>query len=205
MTWVDHLIFDSAEWTQPAAQCAVLRHLHAHTDAGQALGDINWTRLHGLRAAVAQFFDAPEATGSLAALDSIELEHAPGARLTALLFVGWLAVQLGWKPADGNASNFAKATGGNVRVQLRESAGGGLGIGRVKLWGRDGSAFVVTRGADSEFFNTSARYGLNGREMTQVVPVGAQATAELVGEELTHNGAHTVYLKTLKLIEPLLG
>jgi glucose-6-phosphate dehydrogenase assembly protein OpcA len=208
MSWVDHLIYDSAEWKQPAAQYAILRDLHAHTDAGNALGDINWTRLNGLRLAVAQLFDAPGSAATLAALTSIEVSHAAGARLTALLFVGWLAVQLGWKVggnvAGGGPISFTTPGGGTVSVQLNEGAAG-QGIGQIKMQAGDGSNFTVSHEEGSTFFNTSAHYGKDGRDLNLVLPVGAQSTAELVGEELTHSGAHGVYLKTLSLIEPLIG
>ncbi len=205
MAWVDHLIYDSADWKQPAAQCAILRQLHPHTNAGRALGDINWTRLNGLRLAVASFFDVPGATATLAVLNSIEVDHAPGARLTALLFVGWLAVQLGWSVA-GNASTirFTNKAGGTVAVKLREGVVG-QGIGQIKMQADDGSTFTVNRDSDSSFFNTSAYYGRDGRELNQVVPVGPQDTAELVSEELTNSGAHGVYLKVLDLVESLIG
>lgn len=209
MAWVDHLIYDSADWKEPAKQCAILRQLHPHTDAGRALGDINWTRLNGLRLAVASFFDVPGAAATLAALDSVEVDHAPGARLTALLFVGWLAMQLGWN-IGGNAAagvdafEFVSVAGNKIAIRFRESAAG-QAIGQIKMQASDGSKFTVSREAGSDFFNTSAHYGRDSRDLNQVVRIGAQDTAELVSEELSNSGAHGVYLKTLDLIEPLIG
>lgn len=207
MTWVDHLIFDSAEWKQPAAQFKILSRLHAHTKEGDALGDINWTRLNGLRLAVAQLFDAPGAAATLHTLTSLEIEHAPGARLTALLFVGWLAAQLGWKAvgdAGGGAVSFSAPGGGTVAVQLREGAADSA-LSSIEMQAGGGSSFSVNREAGSDFYKTTAHYGRDGRDLTQVVPVGPQEAAELVSEELTHSGAHRVYLKSLKIVGPLLS
>ena len=173
---------------------------------GSALGDINWTRLNSLRFAVAQLFDAPGAAAALAALTSIEVDHAPGARLTALFFVGWLAVQLGWKAGGKRRSasiSFARPVAGRSSVQLSEGSGG-PGIGQIKMQAADGSAFTVRTGG-IRLLHTSAHYGMDGRDLNQMVPVGPQDAAGLVSEELTHSGAHSVYFKTLKLIEPLVG
>ena len=73
MAWVDRLIFDSGDWTSPAAQFALVRRVSEAHDLSESLADLNWTRQLGLRAAVAQFFDAPGSADTLAGLDTLAI------------------------------------------------------------------------------------------------------------------------------------
>ena len=202
MSWVDRLIFDSAEWERPAEQFAILRRVSKEADLDDtALADLNWTRLGGLRFAVAQFFDAPGALAALASLESVEIAHGPGfgIRTRALLLVGWLAAQLDWQPAGGQSLDFRTADGRTVKVKL--DAGGGQegeGIRRVVLRAADGSEFTVSRDTGSDFFNTCA-HGGNRRDLCQVLPVGPEDTAALVSAELVHGG-HGAYRRALEMI-----
>jgi glucose-6-phosphate dehydrogenase assembly protein OpcA len=99
--WVDRLLFDSAEWTEPSrpfhrllescpTQCA-------ETPVRQTvLCDLNWTRLLGCRFALAALFDHHAALQELPRVNRLHLKHAPGARTAALLFLGWISSRLGW-------------------------------------------------------------------------------------------------------------
>ena len=195
MAWVDCLIFDSANWPQPARQFSIVKKLAAAATLEHGLADLNWTRLAGLRLAVAQFFDAPCTHDALTGINSVEITHASGARTLATLLAGWLAAQLGWQPAA--VSGFQRGDGGVVPVSFQESSG--AGIGRVELRSAEGSRFTVSRDAGSGFFNTVAR-SADGHELPQVLPVGPEETADLVSAELVHGGGHRVYLRVLELV-----
>ncbi len=182
MAWVDCLIFDSATWTQPAGQFAIVKKLAAAAGLEHGIADLNWTRLSGLRLAIAQFFDAPATQAALSGLDTVEITHAPGARTQAMLLAGWLAAVLGRE------------------VKPSFQPGEGAGIGKVVLTANDGSRFTVNREAGSGFYNTCAQ-AADGHELCQLLPVGPEETADLVSAELVHGGGHRVYLRALELIE----
>ena len=200
MAWVDCLIFDSAGWPQPGAQFAIVKTLAAAAGLEHGLADLNWTRLSGLRLAMAQFFDVGTTHDALAKLDAVEISHAPDARAQAILLIGWLAAQLGWQPVSGES--FKTADGRTVKLALQ--AQDGPGIGRVVLRAADGSRFTVSREAGSGFFNTCA-LAPDGHELCQVLPVGPEETADLVSAELVHGGGHRVYLRALALVEGMWG
>ena len=207
LAWVDRLIFDSGDWANPAAQFAIVRRISHLHGLDESLADLNWTRHAGLRAAVAQFFDAPDALSALAGLDTVEITYAggAGARTGALLLVGWLATQLGWTPSTGGKGtlSFQSVQGQPVTVKLDGSGDGdGAYINRVWVHATEGSEFTVSRDANSSFYNTSARR--DGREHHQVLPVGPQDVADLVSAELVHGGGHHTWLDALKLIEGVL-
>ncbi len=201
MAWVDCLIYDSADWTSPAAQFAIVKKLAAAASLEQSLSDLNWTRLDGLRSALSQFFDAPGTHDALAGLNKLNIIHAPAARTQAVLLAGWLAVSLGWRPTGGSpwrSAGFQAADGRQIAVTFDEKDGAGLS--RVELGAADGSHFVVSRMAKSNFFNTCASIGQEGHELCQVLPVGPEDMEDLVSAELVHGGGHGAYQRALDLV-----
>ena len=209
MQWVDRLIFDSADWSRPAEQFAIVRRISQASDLDpEALADLNWTRLAGLRFAIAQFFDAPDALDMLAELDSVEISHGPGAgvRTRALLLVGWLASQLGWRPAaemeiNGVELRFRAADARTITVKLNADGAEGEGIRRVSLHAaEEGGDFTVSRDTGSDFYSTCAHCGSRS-EQRQLLPVGPQETAALVSAELIHGGGCGAYLRALEMVE----
>lgn len=205
MAWVDRLIFDSAEWSDPVAQFAIVRRIDAHADLDTVLADLNWTRLRGWRLALAQFLDLPGGADAFSRIVSLEITLGADAGLTAMFLTGWLAAQLGWKaPANPTEDPYFQSPAGlPLAVSFVEARGSG--ILRVVLKAEDGSEFVVSHEPESDFLNTSAVVGAYGRTVQQVLPAGAAGLAALVSEELVHGGEHKVYLKALELIVPMLG
>ena len=206
MAWVDCLIYDSADWPSPRAQFVIVKKLAKAADLENGLADLNWTRLRGLRAAVAQFFDAPDALKALSDMESVELVHSdnPGSRTRALLFVGWLASQLGWRRtgqigADG-ARSLQTGSGRDMTIKLHPGDAGDASPRRVTLRAAGGSEFTISRDAGSDFFSTSAHCGGAG-EQRQMLPVGPEDLASLVAAELVHGGGHKAYLRALAAVE----
>ena len=204
MAWVDRLIFDSADWPNPAEQFAIVRRISDTHDLDDSLADLNWTRHAGLRSAITQQFDAPGSAETLAGLDSVEITYVggTGARTAALLVAGWLATQLGWTPAAGGKGtlSFQNASGKTVTVKLDGSGeGNGVYVSRVFLHAADGSEYTVNREAGSNFYTATARR--EGREQTQVLPVGPQDLADLVSAELVHGGGHRTCLCAISAVE----
>ena len=206
MAWVDCLIYDSADWPQPGAQFAIVKKLARDADLEHGLADLNWTRLHSLRAAVAQFFDAPDALEALGEMESVELIHSAnaGSRTRALLFVGWLASQLGWRPNGlndaGDAPRFRTAAGRKLAIQLHEGSAEDADTRRVTLRTAGGGEFTISRDGGSDFFSTCAHCG-SSSEQRQMLPVGAEDLAALVSAELVHGGGHKTYLRALAAVE----
>ena len=205
MAWVDRLIYDSADWPDPAAQFAIVRRIDAHADLDTVLADLNWTRLRGWRLALAQFLDLPGGPEAFAKLAKLEVSFGADAGLAAMLLTGWLAAQLGWKAPESPAqdASFHGPNGQTIAVSFVE--GEGSGILGVQLSGSEGSEFSVSHERDSAFLNTKAVVGAYGRCEQQVLPFGAADLGGLVSAELVHGGEHRVYLRALELIMPMLG
>ncbi len=94
-TWVDRVIYDSHGWSDFKSQMHLLEQARQEANQRIVSCDLNWTRLDNLRFALAQFFDHPASHHRLAKISKVRIDFAPGFRSTALLFMGWLAAQLG--------------------------------------------------------------------------------------------------------------
>jgi glucose-6-phosphate dehydrogenase assembly protein OpcA len=109
----DHIVFDSAAFTDPTRDLAVLagiiRRSRATAVNYKAFHDFNWERLAPWRAALAQAFDPPYLT-HLAHVTQVRLGFAytfdPSIipqPTQAYLLAGWLASRLDWQPVTYQA------------------------------------------------------------------------------------------------------
>lgn len=201
--WIDRLIFDSNSWDDPAGQFAHVKKIAGLTDVRTVLCDLNWTRLHSLRAGLAQFFDNSGAMPCLRSLDRVEITHAPGARISALLLLGWLATQLGWK-LDSVLGRHAFRGPDRREIAFELKSEPGACISECVL--RAGQAeFRLNRGQSGEFFHATMKNGRFFEPSEQMLPVGRDRITETLLLELSRGGKHPLYLKSLAAIEPLVA
>ncbi|MGA3169524.1 MAG: glucose-6-phosphate dehydrogenase assembly protein OpcA [Chthoniobacteraceae bacterium] len=201
-TWVDRLLYDSQTWRQPAISMQLLRGEIEPQSPRMTLCDLNWTRSLYLRQAIAQIFDDPEYLDELAGLEAVNLVHAPGMRMTALLMTGWLAAQLGWN-AEGPGTDpiqFQARLGKKVAVTLREAPGRALGSIELKA---GEATFLVAHREGSDFLHGEIRLP-GDRESHSLMPGGKDDLVALLKDELMSGGKHKVYLKAVMAITPLL-
>ncbi len=201
-TWVDRLIFDSQAWQNPKEQFVLLRASLAETKTRLILCDLNWTRLIDWRQAVAGLFDGPGDRAYLQQIDKAEISHAPGHRTTAMLLVGWIIAQLGWKleKKEKDAFTFSKPEGGPVKLEIREE--GTHAIESLVL--SSGSAsFRLCHESGSSYLHEEIHLP-EGRDCHYLLPPGKDTTLDLFNEELWRGGKHKVYLRALQAVGPLL-
>ena len=200
-SWVDRLIFDSSVWSKPGKQLEIVGRIGSLSDRRTVLCDLNWTRLLNVRTAVASFFDHAAALPHLSRLESVEIEHAPGVRTTALLLLGWLASRLGWKLDHLLSENFfVTGDGRQVKFDVREVQG--ACIGKVVLKSADAS-FELSRASGEEYYHAS----MTGEGLPQagrMLSAGRQDIATILLMELSRGGRHPQYDAALKVIAPLL-
>jgi glucose-6-phosphate dehydrogenase assembly protein OpcA len=166
------------------------------------LCDLNWTRLLTARFALANVFDHASVLADLPNLREVSVTHAPIARTTGILLIGWLAAQLGWKLESVlGAHCFRDKNNNEVRFQLREAEG--ASISRVEFKS-PAMEIVLSREANSDFFHAAIR-GQSIPESTQILPAGRDSLREHLLMELSRGGLHPLYSKALAAIRPLLG
>ena len=198
--WIDRLIIDSLPWSRPREQFARLQASLATAKATLTLRDLNWTRSLNIRQALAQFFDTPEHLAQLPQLSAIRIGHAPGHRSTALLLVGWLAAQLGLTLKTPAALTFETADRREVAVQLDETTGAPLAGCALTC----GSATFALRRESEQHFLRADIHLPGDRHFQHLLPAGPTTALELLDEEMTRGARHTLYLRALAAITPLL-
>jgi glucose-6-phosphate dehydrogenase assembly protein OpcA len=201
-SWIDRLIFDSNSWENPSNQFAIVKQIATLGDVRTVLCDLNWTRLHPLRFALAQFFDNACASPCLGNIKEVEIVHAPGARMSALLLLGWLANQLGWK-LDTVLGNHSFRTTDHKEVHFKLIEEPGSCVSSCRLMTQI-SKFHVDRASGGQFFHATATGGPLDK-FSQLLPAGRERAVDTLLAELSRGGHHPLYLKSLDIIEPLLA
>lgn len=198
-SWVDRLIYDSAEWSNPAHQFSIVRHLSARDRKGTVLCDLNWTRLQPWRYAMASLFDHAAAFPKLAMADSIGIDMGTG-RTAALLLLGWFACQLDWTPGPAH-DEFLSPTGRRVAFTIRENGDHGRSAVKIRC---DGAEFELALGAESDFFEATIQI-TECAKSRQLFPAPRQSMTDTLLTELSRAGRHPLYTKSLEKVLPLLG
>lgn len=199
-SWVDRLLFDSQTWEQPGKQLAIVRQIGTLSKGRTVLCDLNWARLLSSRFALASFFDNTSALKHLRDIRKVEITHAPGAKTTAVLLLGWLAAQLEWSLQElmGNRF-FLDAKGEQIGFVLQEAPG--ACISRCEFQA-EGANFSLTRESGSEFFRAEIA-GPDVPPTQQMLSAGREKITDILTMELGRGGRHPLYLKAVSAILPL--
>lgn len=197
-SWVDRLIFDSRTWADPAAQFRLTRRICAVTET--VLCDLNWTRLHPWRFAMANLFDHSAALACLKEISSVQIECCPESSTTSLLLLGWLADRLGWK-LQSLLGSHSFITPQGREVGFETTCRGENGISSVVLSGQ-GFSFRLHREPSSGFFH--ATLVLPGvPETVLTLGSGRERLTDTLLAELSRGGRHPLYPRALAAIGPL--
>lgn len=91
----NNIIVDSCNFNEPEKDLLNLQEL---VENGVPLADLNWRRISGWQELTAQAYDAPNRRAALSEIDRVNIDYEKGSPVQALLFIGWFASRLGWKP-----------------------------------------------------------------------------------------------------------
>lgn len=201
--WVDRLIIDSNSWSDPARQFRILQEVRSLGRARSALADLNWTRLFHLRYAVAQIFDLPAAAERIGHIQSVEIRHAPGYRLTALQLLGWMASRLDWRLDHGDDAHvFRRRDGTPVTFRLTEQYDATACVESVRIDLGDAGASVKREAVGDYYLATFS--APDQAPFAQMLPAGREKTADILLSELSRISRHPLFWPAIRAIEPLL-
>jgi glucose-6-phosphate dehydrogenase assembly protein OpcA len=195
---VDRLIYDSADWKNPAEQFGIVNEIGNFTETRTILCDLNWTRLLGTRFALAQLFDHSCVLAHMKDIRKVSISTSN--RLTGLLLLGWLAAQLGWKHQSllGKES-FVSAGGTPIEFEILES--GGEAVSRC-AFSSEGASFEITREKGSAYYHAKV-CGDDSCEKPMLVSAGRSKLTDILLMELSRGGTHPLYARALAAITPL--
>lgn len=96
------IIMDSSYFSDPEREFLKMQQL---VDAETYVADLNWHRLSIWQELTAAAYDPPERRDSLIDVDRVTIDYEKGNAAQALLFLGWLASRLNWKPISHTETN----------------------------------------------------------------------------------------------------
>jgi glucose-6-phosphate dehydrogenase assembly protein OpcA len=198
-SWVDRLIFDSNSWHNPHHQFSIIRHISSSEKRSAVLCDLNWTRLHAWRFALASQFDNASAFPHLNQVESLSLRCAPGSRIAALLLIGWLAGRLKWR-LDAENDSFTTSSDQIIPFHIEETSGPDLSLISIKS---SNARFELQLAEGSDFFESTIQTpGIP--EIRQILPAPRGRLEDTLLAELSRAGRHALYTESLEVILPLL-
>ena len=198
---IDRLFIDSAEWHEPMAEFEMLESAHEADTSDFEVHDLSWTRTHFIRAALAGCFQDAVALGKLPLVEQIEISHAPGQRVAALLLGAWIAERLHWQLDDkGKGIRFLKPEGGRVNLVLNEG-NGGCCVQRLTLIGPELRA-EVSRNPSSVFVRVCADCG--GHTHEEMLPADVETEAELISSQLSRAHGTSLYIAMVPMLRRML-
>lgn len=200
--WVDRLIYDSREWRDFDSRMHLVEAAQREGQQRQmVLCDLNWARLLHFRLAFAQFFDHPMSHRHFDKIENISLVCGRGYRATGLLFIGWIAAQLGWEiQRAGDSFEMKYADGKIVGAELTESGDAPL----LSFSARTREVEFRVRRADCGDLLEVCR-GKPGEDRAhQLLPADDGDLATLVSEELMRGGDRIVYRRAAEKVRVFL-
>ncbi len=91
------VIVDSSTFSDPSNCLMAIAEL---TEQGLNMADLNWRRLAAWQELTAAAFDPPERRSAIKEIDRITIDYERGNSAQALLFLGWVASRLQWRPVS---------------------------------------------------------------------------------------------------------
>ncbi|GAB1539750.1 glucose-6-phosphate dehydrogenase assembly protein OpcA [Scytonema sp. NUACC21] len=93
----NNVIVDSCYFNETENDLLNLQEL---VENGVPLADLNWRRLSGWQELTAEAYDPPQRRAALPEVDRVNIDYEKGSSVQALMFLGWLASRLQWRPVS---------------------------------------------------------------------------------------------------------
>jgi hypothetical protein len=200
----DRLILDSGSVDEGEAFLRNVANLC--TDGSLGVGDLQWAALSPWRSLLADLFAPADRSGDLEQIRRVEVLHRPTGESRALLFAGWLASALGWRPQRTfrtvREREFVfSGPAGEVTVALSPDSPD-VRLRRVRVLCEERSYQVSRHRELSEIRSTAMHCDELLTERT--VHFGSFDPAVLVGEELRYRGRDGIYEAALRMAVEML-
>lgn len=146
--------------------------------------DLSWLRSTPWRERVAAAFDPPALRAALSGVSAVTVRHREDSLSAALLFCGWLASRLGWRPGSlsrsgGRMMGHARARRQEVRIELEPVHQNAPGLAGVTIETAAGEAVSLDRAPGGL---RAARRARDGGEQAWTVLGASRGEAGILGE-----------------------
>lgn len=201
--WIDRLVIDSATWTDPRQEFAILRRAYLEKSSRFSVMDLAWTRVLQLRLALAACFDEQEALRELPLMQTVTIQHGSTQGMAAKMFAAWMASQADWKwvaQLPTGTSLFRSANGQEITFHF-QAIDSPLCVTEVQLMSPQ-ATITLTRDAQCGFIKGRCR--LPGKTTEQLTPSTISTPVELVIERLRRGCNNKLYFGLLETVLKML-
>jgi glucose-6-phosphate dehydrogenase assembly protein OpcA len=216
------VIIDSSFFGEPETD---LTHVEALISQGVPVADLNWARLAAWQELTAEAFDPPERRDAILEVDRVTIDYEKGNPAQALLFLGWLASRLKWRPisieremgatnadydiirvklfmADLQRSIEAELAGAPM-ADVGEIAGDLVGL-RLSSTNLQADCCTVLCSETTGCMRMEAGGGAQACRIQQVTPLTDQKAEFLLSQQLRQSGIDVLYQESLTVTAQML-
>jgi glucose-6-phosphate dehydrogenase assembly protein OpcA len=211
------VIIDSSSFNEAQTELLQIQNL---IEQGIGIADLNWRRLAAWQELTAEAFDPPERRAALKEVDQVTIDYEQGNQAQALMFLGWLASRLKWRPIsyhqeggdyDIRRIKFMTSDQRTVEAEL-------AGIPTVDVGDVAGDLISLRLGSTNEqadcctvlcsettgCMRMEAGGGAQACRIQQVTPLFDQKTEQLLSQQLQRWGREVLYEESLAVTAEIL-
>ncbi|MCA1993607.1 MAG: glucose-6-phosphate dehydrogenase assembly protein OpcA [Coleofasciculus sp. S288] len=211
------IIIDSSSFNN--SEVDLLR-IQALMEQGIPLADLNWRRLAPWQELTAAAFDPPERRAALSEVDRVTIDYEKGNETQVLMFLGWLASRLKWRPVsyqkeggdyDIRRVKFMTPDQRSIEAELAgipiadvgEIAGDliSLRLGSTNL---EADCCTVLCSETTGCMRMEAGGGAQSCRIQQVTPLFDQKTEYLLSQQLQRWGREMLYEESMAVTAQIL-
>jgi glucose-6-phosphate dehydrogenase assembly protein OpcA len=211
------IIIDSSSFNDVDAELLQIQGL---IEQGSGLADLNWRRLAPWQELTAEAFDPPERRAALQEVDRVTIDYEKGNSAQALMFLGWLASRLNWRPVsyqkeggdyDIARVQFTTQDQRSVEAELAaipvadvgEVAGDMISL-RLGSTNQQADCCTVLCSETTGCMRMEAGGGAQACRIQQVTPLFDQKTEQLLSQQLQRWGREVLYEESLAVTAEIL-
>ena len=211
------VIVDSSSFAESEAELLLMQSL---IEEGIPIADLNWRRLAAWQELAAEAFDAPERRAAIREIDRVTIDYEKGNTTQALMYLGWLASRLQWRPVafkqeEGDYQiKRIKFLGPDERVVEAELAAiptadwgdvpGDLIALRLNSTNEKADCGTVLCSEAGGCMRMETKGGAQTDRFNQVTPLFDQVTEQLLGQHLQSWGRDVLYEESLAVTAQIL-
>jgi glucose-6-phosphate dehydrogenase assembly protein OpcA len=211
------VIVDSSSFAESEAELLLMQSL---IEEGIPIADLNWRRLGAWQELAAEAFDAPERRAAIREIDRVTIDYEKGNSTQALMYLGWLASRLQWRPVafkqeEGDYQikriKFAAADERVVEAELAAiptadwgDVPGDLIALRLNSTNEKADCGTVLCSEAGGCMRMETKGGAQTDRFNQVTPLFDQVTEQLLGQHLQSWGRDVLYEESLAVTAQML-
>lgn len=197
-----------------------LKKMHELIEEDTFIADLNWHRLAPWQELTAAAFDPPERRESLVDIDQISIDYERGNAAQALMFLGWFASRLHWKPVayteeggdyEIKKVHFKGENGMDIEAELAaipvadsgEIIGDLTGL-RLTSTNLKANCCTILCSETTGCMRMEAGGGAQACQVEQVTALSDQKADFMLGQQLQRWGEDMLYSDSLTMVDDIL-